>query len=152
MAGRSNARASVSPRTKPDNEELVTGAQQALVVVTAMGQSMQADMLPALGQQLNMDAETLNAFLGENFPATAAGLERLPTALGTFAGVVQTFDAQLDNYETLKPVTLNPIVWYVIVGGLIVGVAGLWGFVAGRAEPKEEPAFEPEPVPEPETV
>ncbi len=128
--------------------ELVAGAEQALGVVGAMGQSMQTDLLPALGQQLNMDAATLNGFLAENFPATAAGLQRLPVALGTFADVVDTFDTQLPNYEILKPVTLNPIVWTVIIGGLIVAVAGLWGFVAGRREGEPAPASEPEPAPD----
>jgi hypothetical protein len=109
--------------------ETVEGAKGALATVSAMGTQMQAEMLPALGQQLGMSGDQLNGFLEENFPATAQALGVLPHALGRFSGLVETFDANLDNYDTIKPVAFSPIIWTLFLGGLVTllaaGVA-LW--------------------------
>jgi len=120
-------------------EDLVAASTQALGQVGAMGQEMQTAMLPALGEQLNMDAAQMQGFL-EQFPATTAALDGLRDSLGRFQGMVTAFDSQLDNYDTIKNTELNPIALIVLVGGLLILVCGIWAFMADRqddAEPVE---------------
>lgn len=115
-------------------QELVAGAQENLAVVAAMGTQMTEEMLPALGAQLGMDEATLQAFLADNLPAIAAGIQALPDALGRFTDVVETFAANLDDYLTINDVEFVPIVWTLIIGGAIVLGAGFWAmFATGRA-------------------
>ncbi len=109
--------------------ELVAGAEQALGMVEAMGTQMQTEMLPALAQQMGMSPDELNQFLGANYPATAAALQALPEALGRFTVFAQTFANNLDNYNTLKDVKFVPIIWTIIIGGIVVVLAGGVGLV-----------------------
>jgi len=97
-----------------------------------MGTQMQEEMLPALAGQLGMDEAELQAFLGENLPATAAGLQAMPDAMGRFTDVVATFEAHLEDFNTLKSVSFTPIVWTLIVGGLLALLAGGWALLASR--------------------
>ncbi|MDH3606143.1 MAG: hypothetical protein OER12_04020 [Acidimicrobiia bacterium] len=111
--------------------ELVAQANGALGTVGAMGAQMQDEMLPALGQQLGMTGDELNGFLGQNFPATAQALQALPDAMGRFGGLVSTFENNLDNYDTIKPVAFSQIIWTLLIGGLVTlgafGAAWWWG-------------------------
>jgi hypothetical protein len=127
-------------------QELVTGAQESLAVVGAMGTQMTEEMLPALGAQLGMDEATLQAFLGDNLPATAALIAAMPEAMGRFTALVEAFDASLDDYLTLTEVAFVPIVWTLIIGGAIVLAGSLWALVAARRRPAVQevaPAREP---------
>lgn len=103
--------------------ELVAQAQGALGTVGAMGAQMQADMLPALGEQLGLSGEELFGFFGENFPSTGQALQVLPAALERFDGLVSTFENNLDNYDTIKPVAFSPIIWTLLIGGVLTVLA-----------------------------
>jgi hypothetical protein len=103
---------------------LIDGAEGSLVVVAAMGEEMQTKMLPDLAAQLGMSPDELNAFLGENFPATAAALQTMPDSLQRFEGFVGIFAMNLDNYETIKPVSFTPIIWMMVIGGILILLAG----------------------------
>ena len=111
--------------------QLVSDAQGALQTVGAMGEEMQTAMLPALAEQLQMQPEEVNAFLGQ-FPATAATLETLPVTMERFDGLVATFDHNLDNYETIEPVAFSPIIWMVAIGGAVVMLLGGAALLADR--------------------
>jgi hypothetical protein len=116
--------------------ELITQATGAVRVVGVMGAEMSETMLPALAQELGMTGDELQAFLGENFPATAAALQNMPASMERFQGLVDTFEASLDDYDTMKSVTFAPIIWTAIVGGAVMLVMGIWAFIAGgRREP-----------------
>jgi hypothetical protein len=127
-------------------QELITGAQQSLAVVGAMGTQMTEEMLPALGAQLGMDEATLQAFLGDNLPATAALIAAMPEAMGRFTELVETFGANLEDYLTLTEVAFVPIVWTLIIGGAIVLAGSLWALFVARRRPAVQ---EVTPVQEP---
>ena len=114
-------------------EETIGGASQAVGIISAMGTEMQTAMLPGLAQMLGMTPEDTQAFIGANFPATAAALQAMPGAIERFTGVVGAFSDNLDNYATLKPVAFVPIIWTVIIGGVVVLVAGLVLLLVGGA-------------------
>jgi hypothetical protein len=111
-------------------QELVTGAQQGLEVVGAMGTEMTEELLPALAAQMGMDEAALQAFLGENLPATAAGIQAMPEAMGRFTTLVETFETHLEDYETIGDVAFVPIVWTLVIGGAVALLASVWAFVA----------------------
>ncbi len=54
--------------------------------------------------------------------------------MGRFDGMVASFDANLDNYETLKPVKFVPIIWTLIISGIGLILFGAWGFVASSKD------------------
>jgi hypothetical protein len=133
-------------------QELIEGANQALATVGAMGTQMQEAMLPALGQQLGMSEDELQAFLQENLPATGQALGSMPDALGRFTGVVEAFAQSLDDYRTLTSVAFVPIVWTMILGGAVALAGALWAIVARRstaAAPLVESTGQPVRTPEP---
>jgi hypothetical protein len=110
-------------------QQLITNATAGLTTVGAMGTEMQTKMLPALATQLNMTPAQLQAFMASSFPATTAALADMPAAMGRFESLVATFDQHLGDYQVLEPVSLAPIVWFMIVGGgllLLLGVGDLF--------------------------
>jgi len=111
------------------SQQLITDADSSLATLSAMGTEMQQKMLPDLATQLNMTPEELNAFMAENFPATSAALAGLPDSLGRFQSLVATFDDRLSDYDTLKPVSFVPIVWFMIGGGIALFLLGGAGVV-----------------------
>ncbi len=113
-------------------QQLITQANGAITTLSAMGTEMQTKMMPALATQLNMQPAQLQAFLDQNFPATAAALSGMPASLGRFQGLVGTFQQHLGDYKTLKPVSFVPIVWVMLVGGMALFVLGLAGIVTTR--------------------
>lgn len=117
-------------------EELVAYAGQSVGVVGAMGQQLQAEMLPALAQQLDMDEAAMQDFLG-GFPATSGALADFDATLDRFQGLVTTFDSQLDNYNAITDTVLSPVVLVVLVGGLLIIVCGIWAFLAARRDDSE---------------
>jgi hypothetical protein len=114
--------------------ELVAGAEGALGVVGAMGEEMQTAMLPALTEQLQMQPDQMIDFIGENFPAMAGVMANMDATMGRFQGMVTSFDANLDNYDVLKPVKFVPIIWTLIIAGIGMVLFGAWGFVASSKE------------------
>jgi hypothetical protein len=103
---------------------LITQSRTAVRTVSDMGIQMRSEMLPALAAQLKMTPAQLQQFLGQSFPATAAALSNLPAALPRFQGLVTTFDSNLANYNTLKPVAFAPIIWVTMGLGLLTAIGG----------------------------
>lgn len=103
---------------------LVTQAKGALTTVSGMGTQLQTTMLPALAAQLHMTPAQLQQMMTTSYPATAAALGSLPTALPRFQTMVHAFDANLGNYDTLKPVSFVPIIWTMMGLGLLTLVCG----------------------------
>lgn len=117
-------------------QQLIDQSKQTLTTLGAMGQEMQTKMLPALATQLKMTPDQLNAFLGQNFPATAAALGGFSTTMSKFQNMVTAFENNLDNYKTLEPVKFVPIVWTMIGAGVVLVLLGGAALFAGRGEAK----------------
>jgi len=105
-------------------QELIDGATGSLAIIGAMGQEMQTKMLPDLAAALGMSPDELNAFMGENFPATAAAMQSMPDSLPRFESFVGIFAMNLENYETIQPVSFTPIIWMMVIGGILILLAG----------------------------
>jgi hypothetical protein len=105
-------------------QELIDGATVSLGVIAAMGEEMQTKMLPDLAAQMGMSPDELNAFMGQNFPATAQAMQSMPESLPRFESFVGIFAMNLDNYETIQPVSFTPIIWMMVIGGVLILIAG----------------------------
>ena len=99
--------------------ETVQGGIQALGVVGNMGNQMQNEMLPGVGEQLQMSPEDVGAFIGEASPTISRALQVMPDAMERFQGLLGAFDTNLDNYDTLRPVSLSPIIWSLLIASVI---------------------------------
>jgi len=115
-------------------QQLITQADSSLTTLSAMGTEMQQKMLPDLATQLKMTPDQLNAYFAQNFPTTMAALGGMPQSMGRFQGLVTTFDQRLSDYNTLKPVSFEPIVWFMIGGGVALFLLGGAGVVITRKE------------------
>lgn len=116
-------------------QALIDQSKQTLSTLGAMGSEMQTKMLPALATQLKMTPDQLNAFLGQNFPATAASLTGFSATMERFQTMVTAFETNLANFDTLKSVKFVPIVWTMIGGGVVIFLLGGVALFAGRREP-----------------
>jgi len=105
-------------------QELIDGATVSLATIGALGEQMQTEMLPDLAAQLSMSQDELNAFMGENFPATAAAMQSMPESLPRFEAFVGIFAVNLDNYKTIQPVSFSPIIWMIAIGGALIVLMG----------------------------
>jgi hypothetical protein len=105
-------------------QELIDGATVSIATIGALGQQMQNEMLPDLAAQLGMSQDELNAFMGANFPATAAAMQSMPESLPRFEAFVGIFAVNLDNFETIQPVSFVPIIWMMVVGGITIVLMG----------------------------
>jgi hypothetical protein len=121
-------------------QQLITQADGSLKTLSAMGGEMQTKMLPALATQLNMQPTQLQAFLEQNFPAMATALTNMPASLGRFQSLVGTFQQHLGDYNTLQPVSFEPIVWLMLGGGIALLILGGAGLLAMRNPSSEETA------------
>jgi hypothetical protein len=120
------------------NQALVDSANQSLATLGAMGTQMQQKMLPQLATQLHMTPTQLNAMLQANFPNTAAALKGLQPTMNRFSGMVAQFDKHLSDYKTLKPVSFEPIAWFMVSGGIALFVLGGAGMVICRVKSSDE--------------
>lgn len=122
------------------NQALITNAHGALRTLGAMGTQLQQQMLPQLAAQLQLTPAQLNEMLQRTFPTTATAVKSLPSAMTSFSQMVNQFDRHLGDYQTLKPVSFEPIVWFMIGGGIALFVLGGAGIVICRDNGKETSA------------
>jgi hypothetical protein len=116
------------------NQSLIDNARGALQTLGAMGTQMQHKMLPQLAAQLHMTPAQLDSMLRHNFPATGAALKSLPAAMTDFGDMVNRFDQRLADYNTLKPVSFLPIVWFMVGGGIALFALGGAGILICRGK------------------
>ncbi|HJT37982.1 MAG TPA: hypothetical protein VJ818_06115, partial [Actinomycetota bacterium] len=107
--------------------------KQSLQVLQAMGTEMQTKMIPAVAKALNLTPAQTQAFLATSFPTIAQGLQNMPAALTRFTGLVGAFDKSLADYNTLKPISLAPVVWVILIGGFVTLVVAFVARTEDRA-------------------
>lgn len=133
MTGKASDADQLNANLKPVyTQALITQASSALATLGAMGNQMQTAMLPALAAQLHLQPAELQAMLAQNFPATAKALRTMPSAMARFGALVTTFKQHLADYNTMKPVSFEPIVITMLVGGGVLFCLGSAGIVITR--------------------
>lgn len=110
-------------------DEAIETAKADVAGLGAVSEEFQTELGPAIAQALQMSPDELNAFLGTNFPAVAAGVAALPEIVDQFTGVVGLLESQQSNFEAADaiPTTSAPastVPWIVLLIGIgAVGVA-----------------------------
>jgi len=127
--------------------EMVAGAAGAVEALGAMGTEMTESMVPGLGQMLGMAPDQVMVFVATEFPAVAGALETMPDAVGRFQGMVGAFEANLGNYDTLRPVAFAPIVWTMVIGGLVMALAAGAALLPSKTARETSPVVEEPRVP-----
>lgn len=84
----------------------------------------------ALSQQLKMTPTQFNGFVSQNFPAVAAGMSALPSAVPTFDGLINTLDKQRPLFASAdaiptKSLPATTVPWSLFGAGLLVFFIGL---------------------------
>ena len=95
-------------------------------------------LAPALSQKLKMTPAQFNGFVSQNFPAVAAGMSALPSAVPTFNSLIKTLDDQRPLFTSADaipsenlPATTVP--WAMFGAGLLVLFIGLLMFRSPKA-------------------
>jgi hypothetical protein len=102
----------------------VEGAQGALTVVSEMGTEMQQELLPGLAAQMGMTDTEMSAYITGNYPAVGAMFESMDAVQARFDGMVGTMSTNIDNYDTIKPLKMEPINWIYLAAGLLIAITG----------------------------
>jgi len=111
-------------------DEAIANAQADVAGLGAVGEEFNGSLSAAIAQQLQMTPEELNAFLGTNFPAVAAGVAALPEIAQQFTGVVGLLAEQQSNFEMAdaiptKDLPASTVPWIILligIGAIVVAI------------------------------
>jgi hypothetical protein len=112
-------------------QQAIATDRQDIAALSAAGTEIQAKMLPALAQQLNMSPAQLNTMLTTQFPDVATGLAALPTITPTFDGLVTTLDQQRPLFRSAdaiptKSIPATSVPWSLFAVGVLGVVLGVF--------------------------
>jgi hypothetical protein len=51
-------------------------------------------------------------------------MQNMPEAMERFGAFVGVFATNLDNYMTIQPVAVVPIIWSLVIGGVLMVLMG----------------------------
>lgn len=140
--------------SKTDGTEQLTGdlrttftdhslhqTRQDLDGVVAMADELQAKALPALAAALGMSNQDFQAFLDDNYPSVAAGVEELGTILPRLELLVSGLESEQSDFEKADaipsgflPSTVLP--WLLLCVGILLAGLGALALVRGAAGTK----------------
>jgi hypothetical protein len=122
-------------------EEAIATLEQDLQGMQAAGEEFQTAGVPMFSEALGMSPEEFTAFMQEQYPDVAAGMEQMPAIVESFGGVLSTLEAELENFASADaiPTTSLPattIPWAMLVAGVVLIVLGiLIAVTRGRTTP-----------------
>lgn len=116
------------------NQTLIDNANKSLATLGAMGTEMQQKMLPQLAAQLHMTPVQMQGMIAQYAPKTAAALGGFQKTMTQFRAMIAQFDKHLGDYNTLKPVSFEPIAWLMVSGGVALFVLGGAGIAICRGK------------------
>ena len=119
-------------------DESIQGYQAGIEGLAAAGEEFQTQLMPALSLALQMSPEQLQAFMADQYPATAQGMAALPQLTTEFGGLVTMLDQQQSNFESADAIPTSNVVaqtvpWGFFVFGLAALGLGIWA-IAGHVK------------------
>lgn len=123
-------------------DEAIATAEADVAALGAVSEEFNTQVAPAVAEALQMTGEELNAFLGTNFPAVAAGVAALPEVVPQFTAVVGLLAEQQSNFEQADSIPngslpANTVPWIILligVGAVLVAIYMLgqrnWAWLA----------------------
>ncbi len=121
--------------------ETLDALEQDLAGLQAASEEFASTGASTISQALGMTPEEYTAFMGQQFPEVATGIEQLPAVVESFQGVVATLRAEQERFEKADaiptsslPATTVP--WALTIAGIVFVVIGaLIALRPGRALP-----------------
>ncbi|RZL77298.1 MAG: hypothetical protein EOP32_25440 [Rhodococcus sp. (in: high G+C Gram-positive bacteria)] len=128
-------------------DEGVAAVRSDMDVIQKMSDQLQAETAPALAEALKMDPTQFQSFMGQNYPAVAAGMGQLNDILPRFQALVTGMEHNVDHFQQAAsiPTATQPtttLTWWLSVPGIALIVLGGIGIPAarpaeGRITPRE---------------
>jgi len=111
-------------------QQSIATADADIAGLSAVQTEFSTKLVPALSQQLKMTPEQFTGFVSQQFPAVAAGMGALPTAVPTFDGLINTLDKQRPLFASADaiPTTSLPattVPWALLGAGILLFLIGL---------------------------
>ena len=105
-------------------------ARSDIASLSAVQTEFSTKLVPALSQQLKMTPEQFNGFVSQNFPAVAAGMGALPTAVPAFDGLINILDQQRPLFASAdaiptKTLPATTVPWGLFGAGILIFIIGL---------------------------
>jgi hypothetical protein len=118
-------------------DEAIAAAQADVAALGAVSEEFNTTLGPAVAEALQMTPDELNAFLGTNFPAVAAGVAALPDIVSQFTDVVGLLAQQQSNFEQADSIPTSSlpassVPWIILligIGAIVIAI-----FMLGRIE------------------
>ncbi len=119
------------------SDEAIAQSQADVAALGAVGAEFQSVVVPTLASALEMPPDGFVTFVGEQFPAVAAGVEALPAIATQFTDVNDLIASQQGNFQDADdipngalPVTTVP--WAILGLGVLTVVVAAFMWVRGR--------------------
>lgn len=108
----------------------ITALETDLAGLDAVSTEFGATAVPMLSQALGMTAEQFTAFMQQQFPDVATGMQQLPDIITNFKGVIATLKGEQGRFASADaiptsslPATTVP--WGLLAAGILVLVPGI---------------------------
>ena len=114
-------------------DEAIASAQADVAALGEVSREFTTEVAPAVAEALQMTPDELNAFIGTNFPAVAAGMAALPDIVTQFTGVVGLLAEQQSNFEQADAIPTSnlpasTVPWMILligIGAIVVAIVML---------------------------
>lgn len=141
LPGKTSASADLMDAVRPQLSDTALAQGRADLNETgAMSAQLRTQLLPQLGQQLQMSSDQLSAYLAANDPTLAAGLAQSDAIQGRFGAIQTTLEGQQANFQQADQIPtgfMGPrwMTWlFVIPGALFVLFASYGLFRPARRQ------------------
>lgn len=103
----------------------------------ATGSELQTKMIPAMAAQLGMTPAQFSAYIAQDYPQVASGMESLPQIVTTFNGLVTTLDEQGPLFRSAdaiptKDLPATTVPWSLLAAGILTMAAGAFVWFSPR--------------------
>jgi hypothetical protein len=111
-------------------QQSIDTARVDIASLSAVQTEFTTKLVPALSQQLKMTPVQFNGYVSQNFPAVAAGMGALPTAVPAFNGLINILDQQRPLFASAdaiptKSLPATTVPWALFGAGLLIFLIGL---------------------------
>lgn len=119
-------------------QQSLSTARADVAGLAAVDTEFRTKLSPTMAQQLKMTPDQFSAFIAQQFPKVASGLQALPQMTPTFSGLITTLDKQRPLFASAdaiptKDLPATTVPWGLLVAGLLCMGVGVLVWMTRRA-------------------